>query len=294
MNAATKQSDIAQVPTANARSPQDVPCDRRLRTWWASRVPTAHAAQNRAMNTAGSDGSAACAASGRATLCDADARASSPRSAIRPSNGPARPATRRRSRPSRPGEDPSPPPSAAPGSLTASPSRSVSPSVSVRGRSTSTAAADTAKLAALTPNATPKPPREMTGAAEAKPSTVATDRAVTSTPFARARSSCPTMTGTALRRATLKNVFPAPSTTTAPSSTHSGMRDAQRASTTMARVWARSVATMRVRRVSLAVTAPAARPAVTPDSSRTAITAPTPRALPVTSYENRLSAIRFR
>nr|WP_318721124.1 hypothetical protein [Streptomyces albicerus] len=86
-----------------------------------------------------------------------------------------------------------------------------------------------------------------------------------------------------MRKATVKNVFPAPRTMTAQASSHSGIRETHSASTVMATAWATSAQIIDVRRANLADSAPAASPARKPETSRTAMTAPTPNAVPVTS-----------
>ncbi|MEU2764502.1 hypothetical protein ABZ712_31705 [Streptomyces sp. NPDC006906] len=78
-------------------------------------------------------------------------------------------------------------------------------------------------------------------------------------------------------------MFPAPSTATATANSHNGVSATPSARTVMTAAWATSAQTMILRRVVPADSTPVASPAVNPANSRSAIIAPTPNAVPVTS-----------
>jgi hypothetical protein len=73
--------------------------------------------------------------------------------------------------------------------------------------------AEIVNAAALRANAAVYPPQATMMPAADSPTTVATDRASTSEPFAATRRSGPTISGIEVRSATWKIVFPAPITT---------------------------------------------------------------------------------
>jgi hypothetical protein len=79
-------------------------------------------------------------------------------------------------------------------------------------RNSASEAAETRNETAFTANAVPNPPTATMMPADAKPSTVPSERPVTSSPLARTRWSCPTISGTLLRSATVNSVFPTPKT----------------------------------------------------------------------------------